>query len=510
MHRSLFAQVVILCTPAIALLISGCGSCTPPVSSPTCTVAGERYEVGDEISDLNAPAGCDGCVCEGDGDVDCPADGACVTTCTDVDGEKNLGETWVRNDLRCSCSLDGQVRCDFLPCQQGEERPGGCGEVCTCDVSGQWICPDVFCCAAGGVPDGARGIACQATCLDDDGVTRFQGEGWTTTAGQLCSCDFDGAFCRDPICEYLGESVPAGASTTIPGCGTCACGDVATFTCDTADCLPVCEQYDFNGASLTRLAGETWPVSYGTCTCTARGVFCCSDGVECQELTCDDVGTPRSIGDSWLTDDGLCRCTELLEIECNATCAWEGVGYEPGATVPVDGCSCTCGDGGNVTCTDSACLPTTCPFGNSSYSVGLEFGAGDGCNQCVCSQDGVVYCTERACEAGACEYAGTVHSEGDSFPSADGCNTCTCGAAGQPLCTQLACAPIECFDGTETRAVGDTFPSADGCELCTCSSDGQVYCTARCSGAGDVDAGPTVDAGPLDAGPLDAGPVDAG
>jgi len=492
------AHIVLLCLAFTAL--SGCGGCASPPSTPYCYVAGDRYDVGEEINDPSAPAGCEGCVCDADEDVDCPADGTCVTTCTDVDGEKTVGETWVRNDLRCTCTLSGQVSCQALPCQTGEERPGACGDTCTCDSGGQWICNDIFCCAAGGVPNGAQGIACQASCTDDDGITRFQGESWTSDVGQLCLCDFDGAFCRDAICEYLDEPVAAGESTTIAGCGSCACGTDATFTCETADCLPVCESYDYSGLLIVRLAGESWPVAYGECTCTARGVFCCSDGVDCTELTCDDGGTTRSIGDTWVTDEGLCRCTELLAIECNATCAWEGVGYDPAETVPVDTCTCTCGDGGNVSCTDSACLPTSCAFDGSTRSIGVEFAAGDGCNQCVCSQDGRVYCTERTCAAGVCEYAGTVHGEGDTFPSADGCNTCTCGADGQALCTQLACDAIECFDGTQVRAVGETFPSADGCELCTCSTDGQVYCTGRCAGPSGVDAGPSADAGPVDGG----------
>jgi hypothetical protein len=419
-----------------------------------------------------------------------------VTLCNDGGEQRRVGETWTRNSSRCSCTLSGQVSCAALPCSQGEEMVGACGEMCTCDENGQWLCPDVFCCNGPG--GGAADVAapCAPSCLDDQGVNRFQGESWTSSLGQLCTCDWDGTFCRDAVCEYLGETTAAGETTTIAGCGTCTCGADASFTCETADCLPVCDQYDFNGQLIQRLAGESWPVSYGECTCTARGVFCCNEGAECAELTCDDAGAPRSIGDTWVTTDGLCRCTELLEIECNATCAWEGIAYDPGAAVPVDGCQCTCGDGGNVTCADSACLPTSCPFGNSSYSIGLEFAEGDGCNHCVCSQDGRVYCTDRTCEAGSCEYAGTTHSEGDTFASADGCNTCTCSADGQALCTQLACAPIECFDGTEVRAVGDTFPSDDGCELCTCSSDGEIYCTGRCAGAVDVDAGPAVDAGP--------------
>ena len=39
-----------------------------------------------------------------------------------------------------------------------------------------------------------------------------------------------------------------------------------------------------------------------------------------------------------------------------------------------------------------------------------------------------------------CVYAGTSYAVGEQFPALDGCNTCTCSDTGDVGCTKIACA----------------------------------------------------------------------
>jgi hypothetical protein len=494
----------------VALALTACDGCSPPTADPPrCYVGGESYDVGEEIDDPTAPADCTGCECGDDGEVDCPAGGSCATTCLDQGAEHDVGDRWSRDNVRCTCTLAGFASCEALPCSPGTTQLGACGSECTCDNTGTWQCPNVACCAVvGGGPGGSSNIACAPTCFDGEGLVRFQGETWTED-GQLCVCDFNGGFCRDATCRYLDETYQPGTIFTLDGCGECTCNDDTTLTCEQPDCLPTCTEFDTNGTLTTRLAGERWSNAFSDCLCTAQGPRCCTDGQACDFSCVDDDGVTRAIDEVWQTPDGACTCTELLDVQCNDVCAWQGVGHQPGDVVPVgDGCTCTCGAGGSVTCAEAGCLPTSCTSGSSTVAIGEEFTTPEGCNLCVCSQDGEVYCTDRICNDLECEYAGVVYPNGGTFPSADGCNDCSCGSGGAVLCTQRGCPQqLSCFDEGQTRAVGEVFTKADGCERCLCSTDGQIYCTARCAGSIGYDAGPA-DGGATDAG--DAGTLDAG
>jgi hypothetical protein len=91
-------------------------------------------------------------------------------------------------------------------------------------------------------------------------------------------------------------------------------------------------------------------------------------------------------------------------------CEYEGETYEPGDDFPAaDGCnSCTCGEDGDVGCTEMACPPMRCDFGGSSYEIGETFPAGDGCNGCMCTEEGVT-CTTIDCND--CQTIGEQYSE---------------------------------------------------------------------------------------------------
>jgi hypothetical protein len=84
-----------------------------------------------------------------------------------------------------------------------------------------------------------------------------------------------------------------------------------------------------------------------------------------------------------------------------------------------------------------------CVYGGKTYREGDTFPASDGCNMCSCGEDGNVSCTEIACAPDTCVYDGRVYPVGGTFPSTDGCNTCSCGEGGQVACTKRACAPLQ-------------------------------------------------------------------
>jgi len=200
--------------------------------------------------------------------------------------------------------------------------------------------------------------------------------------------------------------------------------------------------------------------------------------------TCIVAGVEHAVGDTFPSADGCntCSCGQGGEVSCTLmgcveTCTYDGVVHQAGATFPsTDGCNtCTCGDGGQVSCTEIACPPTTCAYNGVTHQVGDTFPAGDGCNDCSCGSDGQVLCTARPCASG-CTYEGQSYAVGDEFPAGDGCNTCECQADTSVTCTRIGCADTCTYD-RRTWAVGDTFPAVDGCNTCTCMAGGQVGCT---------------------------------
>lgn len=170
-----------------------------------------------------------------------------------------------------------------------------------------------------------------------------------------------------------------------------------------------------------------------------------------------------------------------------ATCTQDGVEHALGASfASSDGCNtCTCGEGGVVSCTARACVDT-CTVGGVVHQIGDSFPSEDGCNTCTCGDGGAITCTEAACPPVTCTYDGASHAVGDTFPSDDGCNQCTCTADGTVACTDRACVDTCTYD-RQTWAVGDTFPAIDGCNTCTCMEGGQLACTEKVCQC-DIDA----------------------
>lgn len=76
--------------------------------------------------------------------------------------------------------------------------------------------------------------------------------------------------------------------------------------------------------------------------------------------------------------------------------------YKVGDTFKsLDGCNdCSCSSDG-IMCTRRACTgdPSkgTCNYGGKTYNVGESFKSTDGCNGCGCMEGGQVACTEMAC-----------------------------------------------------------------------------------------------------------------
>ncbi|MEB2311064.1 MAG: hypothetical protein OZ921_02005 [Sorangiineae bacterium] len=118
-------------------------------------------------------------------------------------------------------------------------------------------------------------------------------------------------------------------------------------------------------------------------------------------------------------------------------CVYAGTTYPVGASFPAsDGCnSCSCGPGGQVSCTAMACVDG-CDWQGNHYEVGDRWQA-DACNSCECQPNGQARCTSTPCTS--CVYGGVEHEVGESFPARDGCNTCTCQPSGVS-CTDMACA----------------------------------------------------------------------
>ena len=108
-------------------------------------------------------------------------------------------------------------------------------------------------------------------------------------------------------------------------------------------------------------------------------------------------------------------------------------------------------------------------------------------------------------DASSCVYAGTTYAVGEDFAAKDGCNTCSCGATGQVACTTMICLSpggdgspgqdASPFDGCAAAdegcvysggvlAVGESH--ADGCSTYSCMAGGSLTCTANACPASDA------------------------
>ncbi len=291
------------------------------------------------------------------------------------------------------------------------------------------------------------------------------------------------------------------------GCGeglSCVCG-VCTIECgDDTACV---DQH-----------AEARCVMREACAGDIGAVIC--------DLECAADGDCAGLGDQHSCVDGACRAGPMPPA---TGCLYEGLRYAIGERFPdADGCNtCTCEDGGGVSCTERACAPMPdptpdpgpgeqdggtptdpdptldagtepvgCTVDGTSYAVGESFDAADGCNTCTCSGDGQVACTERACvpldagtpalcelpfDVGECDnvlpvfYFNTASGQCEPiiyggcggnenrFDNRESC-VATCGGS-----TGVSCL----VDGT-TYASGDGVPDPFSCNQCSCGSDGSV------------------------------------
>ena len=149
-------------------------------------------------------------------------------------------------------------------------------------------------------------------------------------------------------------------------------------------------------------------------------------------------------------------------------------------------------------------LPITCTNNEVEYEVGATFDAGDDCNTCTCGEDGQISCTEEVCEPDPviCEYNSEEHQVGSTFDATDDCNVCICGTDGTTTCTEAVCEPdpgaegegedepVTCEYNSEEYEVGSTFDSTDDCNICICETDGGITCTDTVCQATDPDTDP--------------------
>jgi hypothetical protein len=183
---------------------------------------------------------------------------------------------------------------------------------------------------------------------------------------------------------------------------------------------------------------------------------------------------------------GARRCER---VEFKDQCRHEGELHAVGDTF-MDACNtCTCEEGGQVSCTEIACgtpcgglAGLACDAGEyCNYPQAAQCGAADqtgfcalipdactqqyepvcGCNDqtygnaCEAATNGVSVVRDGECDDGGggdgCVYQGQRYAAGDSFPASDGCNSCGCNEGGGVACTLIAC-PDEPICGTRGAA----------------------------------------------------------
>lgn len=75
-----------------------------------------------------------------------------------------------------------------------------------------------------------------------------------------------------------------------------------------------------------------------------------------------------------------------------------------------------------------------CTYDGVNYDIGDSFPDTEDCNTCTCDEGGYISCTEMACidtpddseTKKSCTVDGKVYASGESFKDSDDCNTCSC------------------------------------------------------------------------------------
>jgi hypothetical protein len=167
--------------------------------------------------------------------------------------------------------------------------------------------------------------------------------------------------------------------------------------------------------------------------------------------------------------EGGCFVTVITEEDDGPSCEINGVRVAAMERVDSSCGTCTCGEDGEVLCTQTDC---PCNFDGIGYGAGGAIPSPDGCNTCWCGEDGSISCTEIDCgsDAELCGYSGGWWNE-------NSCGDYYCGAA--PLCDAIIpgcdCGPLANF------VSGYGCVDDGSCGGSTCSSTSECaadeYCT---------------------------------
>merc|ERR1711963_1263341 len=242
----------------------------------------------------------------------------------DPNGEaRNPGDVWTEDCNTCSCLPAGVKRCSRRLCPQTTPLPrkevdSSCGgrnpgdewmescNTCSCMDSGIKRCSSKLC------PD--------ASCKDESGADRTEGETWSqSNNGEQCVCTGGNVFCRPLLAEV---SSPAPVERTCGGreqgaswmedCNTCTClaNDVKRCSKKLCGCV--------DSLGNKRTEGESWEQEDSSCSCSGGVVGCTPltapfpfdprDEAAKKGCGVDENGRERQPGDSWKDDCNTCKC----------------------------------------------------------------------------------------------------------------------------------------------------------------------------------------------------------
>ncbi len=137
-----------------------------------------------------------------------------------------------------------------------------------------------------------------------------------------------------------------------------------------------------------------------------------------------------------------------------------------------------------------------CQYGEVFYAQGTSFPSEDGCNTCTCVTGGEVSCTEIACVTFGpdieCQHGSRLLKANDTFflRSRFNCDNCTCTEGGVVSCVPVPCQPtVTCSYQGLTFHEGDSVRPADSCGDCVCLDSGEWFCV-ECTTAGPATTSP--------------------
>ena len=186
--------------------------CTARGCTPTCTIDGVTYALGESFP---APDGCNTCLCALGGPT-CTQIG-CGTGCNYGDRQYAPGESFASDDgcNTCTCAPDGQYSCTDLPCPPsdclylgvkrlaGESFPSrdGCN-TCQCLSGGNVGCTEINCPCK---PEAEWWRRYVARSQQECAVIDFDCSSYTTNFSNECGCG-----CEQEVrcAEYITDTIP--------------------------------------------------------------------------------------------------------------------------------------------------------------------------------------------------------------------------------------------------------------------------------------------------------------